>query len=251
MNCRKAEQLIPLYVESDLDFAEMQFVAEHLQNCANCCELAAEFQASQNLLRTATAPEFDDALFADMRCSVQQVLDAQGSRFSFAEFLARFNGWKFALATATALILLASAVVIKMQSASENKIRIVKNESAVIENENVERKKTDEKGPAPITIKNIIRSRKNFGVVKTERDIPKQPSPEKAPVVPEIAKNEIPDARLIPSIGDQSAIADSNTEKKSAEPEMLRMEIQTADPNIKIIWLTPKDSVPGTAGDNR
>jgi hypothetical protein len=25
------------------------------------------------------------------------------------------------------------------------------------------------------------------------------------------------------------------------EPEMLRMEFQTADPNIKIIWLTPKE----------
>jgi hypothetical protein len=36
-------------------------------------------------------------------------------------------------------------------------------------------------------------------------------------------------------------IAISQAANEDRDPEMLRIEIQTADPNIRIIWLAPKD----------
>ena len=36
MNCKKITQLIPLFVEADLEAAEMQCVTAHLESCDLC-----------------------------------------------------------------------------------------------------------------------------------------------------------------------------------------------------------------------
>jgi hypothetical protein len=83
-------------------------------------------------------------------------------------------------------------------------------------------------------------------------NVPRQFSPERATDV----DNQIAAVSVAPSgAGDEAASfpsvdgltlplapqAENASGKKDAEPEILRMEFQTADPNIRIIWLTPKE----------
>ncbi|HKE05309.1 MAG TPA: zf-HC2 domain-containing protein, partial [Blastocatellia bacterium] len=70
MRCTHAEKLIPLFVGGDLPAREADALRRHLESCANCRRLAAEFEESRDWLRGFAAPQFDEATLDGMRDSV-------------------------------------------------------------------------------------------------------------------------------------------------------------------------------------
>lgn len=265
MNCEKAEQLIPLYVEADLDAAELQEVGKHLDACVACSNLAAEFRVSQSLLHGAALPEFDEAMFAEMRTAVQHVVARTTTRPSLAELLNPIWNWKLAFAAAAALLLLVGGIVLNSRVKTTTKNSVAS-----------KKQKGDESSLAGATLNAAVREtlhssafsqprtgRKNKaqgGVSRSERNpgsgIDKYLSPERTidtrgqiaanELLPIFPKTVAPDFTLAPEASEAIGAQEQETSTKPAatpEPEMLRIEIQTADPNIKIIWLTPKESI--------
>lgn len=281
MNCEKAEQLIPLFVEADLDAAEMQQVSHHLETCPACRDLAAEFQASQASLHTAASPVFDEAVFAEMRTAVQHAVVRTATRPALAELLNPIWNWKFGFAAAAALLLLISGVVMRSQVDVGKKNQVVSKEQQQSDDSklaetlpNAEVKNQWER-PAFNQPRMGRRHKAQGEVSVSERNagtsVGKHLSPERAidtdrqivatSAVPAGANDSLPVISGVDALGfilpltspvNDGLLAqgqeNSTKPATTSEPEMLRMEIQTADPNIKIIWLTPKE--PATAHNN-
>ncbi len=267
MNCKKAAQLIPLFIEADLDAAEMQYVTEHLKDCNSCRYIVQEFQASQSLLHSVTLPEFDENTFVQMRNSVLNEIACP----KISELITPVWNWKAAITAAFAMIILTSGVVIYWHNATENivvqtsgtgdkkhEFSAVASSKDLVKPSSVSSKVLKpRRGRKNIAQGEVSASERNPGKISTNHS-----SPERAIAI----DNEIITAKSVAPFGvnDLSANIPSfmpppapqaeNVAAQLPEPEMLRIEIQTADPNIKIIWLAPKDanpSRPGTAADTK
>src|SRR5690349_16318803 len=87
MNCRRIEELIPLYVEGDLDQPSAAQVRTHLQACAACQARVAEYEASQAWLRADDLPDFDEAFVDSVRLGVMNELAAHKDAPPFVDRL--------------------------------------------------------------------------------------------------------------------------------------------------------------------
>jgi hypothetical protein len=263
MNCRKAEQFIPLFVEADLEAAEMEQVKAHLATCEACRVSAAEFAASQSLLHHIAAPEFDETMLTAMRRDVLQSLTPNATCPAFLEWLPPLWTWKTAVAAA-AVILLTIGIAIPRRGAENGAGPIANNakDSVSLATNNAPGKEPErslrsasQRFQPPMGRKHKAQS----GVSASERnpgnDARRQSSPARATDI----DNQLAAASVAPSgAGDEAAsfprvdsftlppapqaeTAAPNAEQSKPEPEMLRLEFQTADPNIRIIWLTPKE----------
>ena len=229
MNCKKAKPLIPLFVEDDLDAAELQQVTEHLATCDSCCEIVAEFQASQSSLHAAALPEFDEAMLSAMRTAVQREI----ARPTLADWLALLWSWKLAGAAAACLLVGAFMLYRQVSPAPKNKPAVAREQQTVAPAAiDVRATNSAARGTVPRAVASYRPARKPSpypsSLATARGTVPPLAAPPVEPVhvspVPALALTAIPE-----------------TAASASEPEMLRMEIHTADPNIKIIWLTPKE----------
>ena len=272
MNCKKAAQLIPLFIEADLETAAMQSLTEHLEACDSCRCVAKEFQASQSLLHSVALPEFSENTFVQMRSSVLNEI----ARPKISDLLHPIWNWKTAFAASLAMITLMSGIVIYRLNITENIVAQTPRTSDKKHEFSAVASSKDLVKPSSVSSKVLKprRGRKNIAqgeVSGRERNPGKigtnHSSPERAIDI----DNEIITAKSVAPFGANDLSANiprgatlgfmlppaSQAENAAAqlpEPEMLRIEIQTADPNIKIIWLAPKDtnsSRTGTAADTK
>ena len=269
MNCRKAEQLIPLFVEIDLDAAEMQQVTAHVETCHSCRALIAEFQASQASLHAVALPAFDEAMLTEMRSTVMQRVAPPAMRPPFVEWLQPIWSWKWTFVAATAVLVLASSFVMSRRRTETNPGQIgTTAKGAALSTATQAQSETTQKASHthPVFQPRTGRKNKAQGEVSVSERNPgnnvrRQPRPERATDVDHQiaasasseAGNDVAillrvdtlDFTLPPAPQAETGVLPAlpNLEKSASEPEMLRMEFQTADPNIRIIWLTPKSAL--------
>ncbi|MGH9843590.1 MAG: anti-sigma factor family protein [Blastocatellia bacterium] len=220
MQCTLAEKLIPLFVSNDLPDDQMKTLCAHLDCCATCRQLAAEFSESQNWLRIFAAPAFDEAIFDDLRAGLAREMAGNEPRPRW--FAPRWNP-RFAFAAAMAAILLTAAFgiyVFRHQPSLEDKLTI-----------------HPEKAPQ-------------------KNDLPRRPvryGERKRPVARQdnlSARSRsltLPILQQPPVSQEPRDVAATDTTKNQ---EMLRIEMQTADPNIRIIWFAPKADASSSNGTN-
>jgi len=250
MRCEHFETLIPLYVGGDLEPLEADSVRQHLNTCAHCRRLNEEFQASHAWLTGFAVPEFDEASFANMRASVFREIERQEKRGSWPTWIdwllpkwSPREGWGPGLMLASAAVALAIttglvAVVYRQQTipVKSGGDVIAGNTNPVKAGSGNEQIGSDSVAPPA---NNAIRSKRH--TFRSKRvDSPLLPpealnnggfeQPLEPPVIPEETAEQV----ATPEQGT------ATTPVEPVEKEMLRIELQTADPNIRIIWLTPK-----------
>ncbi len=226
MNCRRIEKLIPLYVECDLESDEAGRVLAHLQTCESCSTLVAEYEASQSWLRSNTLPDFDEAMLNDMKRGVMRGIDEARERPSFFGFFARPLMPRRAFAVVAAMLIIFAAFALYIywgrSSAVSNDDKLA---SEIVAPEDVS---------TPEGLKQALRA----GSVA-------QPHPVKRYSGKEYGRSrpgERPkfDRVIIPET--DSTVARKAADVPTKTEEMTRIEIQTGDPNIRIIWFSPKES---------
>jgi hypothetical protein len=104
MNCRRMQDLIPLFIEGDLKEGQAGPVRSHLEGCPECAQIASEYRASQQWLKAYTPPDFEEDFFDGLRRDVHREIGAGSSRASrFNRLLAlnpaSWNPASFALAS--------------------------------------------------------------------------------------------------------------------------------------------------------
>ena len=246
MRCTHAEKLIPLFVGGDLPAREADALRRHLESCANCRRLAAEFEESRDWLRGFAAPQFDEATLDGMRGSVLRDIGRIEYRARWFQWIV--PGWnlRFVFVTSLALLLfgaLFSLAVNRRQPAhnpQSNQAGMKQGGGNQVEpspgKTPDDRVKNDKQIASGKTV------RRKFGRKPIKPGPDESPQTEAGMIDPDLTAQATDTTE--PAI-DQSAGLDPANTDSDANRNMLRIEIQTADPNIRIIWFAPKsDAAP-------
>jgi anti-sigma factor RsiW len=219
MNCTHTAELLPLYVADDLPPAKAEIVRDHLRECSECQTLAEEFSESREWLQSAAVADLPDTFYEDLRADVWRSIDTEKARFPFwANLFPRLNWWPV-LASAAALLVFAFGLFTLRHDTGSIGLPTPPAPVAVV-------KPTPEIMPL------------SGAVAKVEIKSPKAKLTRRQDTLP-LIRVPLPVAPLrVPELAriDQPAIEQG--------PEMIRIEIQTADPNVRIIWLAPKEEAP-------
>ena len=211
MNCTRIAQWLPLYASADLPAPQQAQVRAHLAQCERCAASAAEFVSTREWLQREAVPEFDETFYAELRYAVRQELSAQPVRSTWLR-------WRWLKPCAFAVALLLTIFSLRLfQTKGVPRTDIV-NSPASPQQPDAARK------PMPLTHV-FAQTQKSRGPLRKQGNALRIKQEEKTAVVAATA------APL-------TKPASPNGAETIAEPLMSRIEIQTADPNIRIIWLT-------------
>ena len=277
MNCTRVEKFLPLHVAGDLAGRRALAVEGHLMTCGGCRRAAAEHGASLELLRSSsTIPsDFDEAFYEAIRNSVL----ARISRDQLApRRFPIFFGARPAHATALALLVItitAAALALHTYTgrtpadgSRQTTIATVSREHSITpaaptrtaaakapqatrpgSDARAPLRASDEiarlgaagsvrraaESPAPQSDANIANSRAGSppGTGRTSRTLPAAARRAPAPAA-------VLSAARAEEINRVAAGVRETGEEARVAPEFSRIELQTSDPNIRIIWLSPQ-----------
>jgi hypothetical protein len=190
---------------------------------------------------------------------VLQSIAPNATRPAFLEWWQPLWTWKTAVATAIVLLMIGIAIPRHGAGPVANNVKdsislVTNNAPGKASGKEPSKEPERSLRPAPQSFQpRMGRQHKAWGGVSaSERnpgnDARRQSSPARATDIDnQIAAASGNETTILPR-GDsftlppapQAETAAPNAEPSKPEPEMLRMEFQTADPNIRIIWLTPK-----------
>jgi hypothetical protein len=241
MRCARAEKLIPLFVGGDLLARETDALRRHLECCAVCRRLATEFEESRDWLRGFDAPQFDDATLDCARDSALRDIDRIENRARSRQWIV--PGWNLRFIGSMAVLLLIVAVAAYVyrggqpRTVPDEKDSALKNPSHD-QKESIGGARRNNGGikinPAPVPARPSIRKIRH-GVIESHSAKPAQ-SPDQA-----LARAAAPPPTSgEPAFGQPGG--DTVNGAAIFDREMTRIEFQTADPNIRIVWLAPKES---------
>jgi hypothetical protein len=245
MNCTSAEKLLPLYARVDLDQSTQNEVAAHLESCAHCRQLADEYKNIQSWIRLHEPPEFSEEFYAGIRQNVLRQI-AQGSvetstwstwlRKLFAPTLPKTT---FAAATAALLIIAFGIGFLVLRENRSHpgltaKVETVQPEpqkgSAVNPGTPPEDKsKTVQEVKTGSGLRVAFNGSSVNNGKRVRRTIPRTPAATTLPTQDTIAS-----VTESTSTGPSSAPSVDSGLSEGQAP--LRVEMQTQNPNIRIIW---------------
>jgi anti-sigma factor RsiW len=252
MRCERIEKLLPLYVEDDLSAQEMEGMRVHLSTCEACRGLEAEFRSSQAMLHNFDVPEFGAEFYEQIRGTVlaeinSRPLQARPSLFQMLGGLLQFTHPAFA--ASLALLLLCGALSLILYRS------VLKSDGALV---SIEKSMGDfEPGELPADAGRqqggaYAIGNSNTGVSSTgarERDFTarnivrqKRLQSEQATRQRERSSPQGIDEGVAATVTPSKQQVEGTAVNSSPTQAVARMEIQTSDPNIRIIWLGQKQA---------
>ena len=239
MNCRRVEKLIPLHVEGDLAPGIADRVSSHLDWCGRCNWLADEYRESQSWLRTIEPPEFDEASLNGLKAGVLRRIEETSARPSLLASLVQQWSRRQVLALSAALFIIFGVLVFYIhQVRTDVKPPVVQTVDQTPNGETIrpnEPRLATNPGTAAGAGLSKPRHAKNHANTKSRGGNPTIAEQTfERPLVSQT--NQIPASKTVP-VDPTSTLPGSGDDSTG----MLRIEIQTSDPNIRIIWFAPKE----------
>ncbi|HXG93784.1 MAG TPA: zf-HC2 domain-containing protein [Blastocatellia bacterium] len=228
MNCRRIEKLLPLYVEGDARADEADAVTLHLNTCRECNRLASEYRESQNLLRSAPMIELEDDELNWLKRSVLGEITLHDVRASFFNrMIERLSARRMVAAAALAIVIASlTFYFFRARTAAPTSDGSESVAGAAEANRQPSAQPEDAK-PAPRADftpatdpaagrRAMIKAHNRSSRTTRQTLVAKEQSP-------------------------VLNVKEAQPDVVSNSQEMLRIEIQTSDPNIRIIWFAPKE----------
>ena len=256
MNCKQVEELLPLYISRDLEKESEKLVTRHVQSCGECTRSAEEYREAQQLLQYFEPPPFSEGVYSGIRQRVLREIDRESSSPTVRDLVASLFRPRVRWAVATALVLAFSLVAFYF-IANRNETR----QGAVIPR--AIDKLTGDQQSGPLSGGSEIAAAPTAGE-KPHKDStmapPRQANP---PHQPEGQKRRATDANrrfvpvntaATPSITIAASPKSGDLVDPNAAPihdqvnpeKTLRVEMQTKDRNIRIIWFSPQRTKQGS-----
>ena len=242
MNCKNVEPLLSLYVGRDLEEECSRLVAAHLQSCTECTRAADEYAGARQLLYGYEPPVFSDRTYAGIR---EQVLNEIQRESHAPVWPGVFSPLLLVLVQPrlrwiTAAVLLAISVTV---------LYLTRNPSRQLSNDKQVAVRTEEVNQAgqgtDVRSEKSDESAGSSSFSNKERD---RVATIRRPIQGKREANAGVVATNLSRELDQATNVDSSTNDRvvqgvlrvpqpSSAPAPLRVEIQTSDRNIRIIWL--------------
>ena len=218
MNCKNVEPLLSLYVGRDLEEGQLRLVAAHLQSCTRCALAADEYAGARHLLQKYDPPFFSDEIYAGIR---EQVLNQLKQEHHPPVWPSIFSKLFLALVQPrmrwiTATVLLAITVIALYLNHKPS--RELPNDQQVAVGTDVRSENNKESAGV-----SSLSNKRQIGVPVRRRPITGKRK----------ANAGIIAIKRAPQVQDRVGLS-----RPSSAPAPLRVEIQTSDRNIRIIWLS-------------
>jgi hypothetical protein len=244
---------LPVYVGGDLAERWAHSITAHLQGCANCAEVANEYRETREMLRDFTPPAFAEGTYAGIRQRVLREIENERMAPAWPQMIANLFRPRLAWALATALLIaitLFAAYFITNRWNAESPVA-EKNPATVQPNANDHAKSSPpvKNQTGPLLSPDLprkgergeIRQRRRKAVFDRVREQMAR------------AGANVPDTSLRVSTQPENPPQPALFPPRdpTASEKALRLEIQTKDPNIRIIWFTqrePKPALPNSKG---
>jgi hypothetical protein len=235
MNCKEVERFLPLFAGGDLAERLQRPVSRHLQSCASCALVARDYHQSAELLQQFAAPAFSDEVYAEIRRSVWRQIDAEPPRASRLTILGAWLRPPMIFAPAAALLIaLSAAGIYFIRPARGVREPVVANSSRGSAQPG-SRSVTDQ--PAiPFSWSGNDRRQVDFG--RSRRRLDRRRAPDRAPSV---ALNSPDGPSTKGEAPPQVNSLVTTVEALPGREKILRMEMQTRNPNIRIIWFAQQE----------
>jgi|GEM_PF-2034497 hypothetical protein len=244
MNCPHIEELLPLYISGDVEPTRTNLIATHLQSCAACAESLREYAGAHQLLADFDPPTFDESLYNGIRSDVLREIRRDSVSREPLSWLGQLfqprAAWVFATALLLA-VLLASVYILVNRSGHP-----LPAQQAGFYPGNDPRGK--EPGVQPQgTNGTYSPPRKKTGVAVNQQFRPRRRIVI-SPAHSEIAvKTTLSPAQPVIDLADKTGGSSSPDASPDAGPEKtLRLDMQTSDPNIRIIWFSNQHARTGS-----
>ena len=241
MNCRRVEKMIPLYVGGDLASGLADRLTSHLEWCSRCNWLADEYKESQSWLRSAETPAFDEPFFADLKRDVLRRVSITNARPSLIASLAqRWNRRQVLALCASTMIIFGVLMLYLYQTRTHSGGE--HSELKQAQNSDTASRPADSNA-----VTEAASGTSSGNSAGSDSSMKGHPGPKRH----RSAKRDISGllSRLTPQPSPGDKTADNTAESAGSIPDvsfdshdMLKIEIQTSDPNIRIIWFAPKET---------
>ena len=229
MNCKQVQKLLPLSVGRDLEQRREQMVDAHLQSCLECVDRAKEFREMRELLRESESPAISQEVYADIRRRVIREIEAESTRPAPPQFVASLFRRRPAWAIASGLIIVSMlAIFFNTNRRNVEPVLGDKHRATVYP---VVKHEPDQRSAGETTREPHANDTR---WIKVRRF---QPRKSRDPITDRDTK--------VAGASPQTNLAESPifpTRDSAASKKPVRLEIQTSDPNIRIIWFSQPNS---------
>jgi anti-sigma factor RsiW len=238
MNCRRVQKLIPLQAESDLPSGLANRVASHLEWCGRCNRLADEYNESQGWLRSYTPPEFDEATLDDLKRGVmKRVAESNAGPSLLASLKQQWSRRPILALSAGLLIVFGMVAVYRYQARVKVNFNVIAEDVKQTTRGNIEPTPAIGAGEAPgATLKGPRPGRTSLRNVKARN---RNQTMASQAIARQLGSQTTGIAEPIAAPAEQTRALPDNA---NGSQDMLRIEIQTGDPSIRIIWFAPKET---------
>jgi len=235
MNCKSVEPLLSLYVGRDLGEEHSRLVAAHLQTCTQCTLAADEYAGARELLKVYAPPFFSDQIYAGIR---EQVLNEIG-RESHARVWPGIFSQSFLALVQPRMRWITAALLLAISVAA---LYLSRNRSHQLRNDHQVAVPTRQPG-AEVRSENSARS-SSFSNTRQDRMVTARGPitvrrKASAGVLAANRSRELnKTTKIAASTNDRVVQRAVGVTQPSPASAPLRVELQTSDRNIRIIWLS-------------
>jgi len=231
MNCGHVQELLPLFVGQDLEENQARLVNAHVKICDTCAALFGEYQLSREMTQQFTAPQFSESVYDGLRQSVLREIDrdtpAAPWHESITAALRPRTGW--AVATVLLFIFSLSAIYFIAWRDSDSQ-SIASDKTPQVPAAAPPETPPVETGPSKnVEMPPHITIRKGSRTIHSRGNSAPGISASNAVTRKLTTTTDRGEPNVIPS-------------RASSAEKTLRVEMQTADPNIRIIWFAPQQT---------
>ena len=231
MNCKQIDELLPLYAGRDLDEKRARLVSEHIQICTACARVADEYRETVELAQHFAPPVFTDNGYASVRQQVLRQIENETAAPLLPQVFASWFRPRMAWAVASALIIVFGFALYLIVKRPGDVQPVAKNQPAV-PGSNATAPKTNPASHGTTQKPAEDKRRRRTFVNRSPLVATKAPS------------SSSQAAEILPKLRDPEASISLQADDAVPGKSPLRVEMQTKDPNIRIIWFSQPNAKP-------
>ena len=250
MNCKQAEELLPLYAGHELEEKHATLVTEHLQTCAACASVADEYRESVQLTEQFAPPVFSEAVYAGIRQRVMREIEAEAMAPAWSQTIANFFRPRLTWAIAGVLLIAVSlfAFYFIMNRQNDGPQLADKPPSNVQPGAKEDSNSGSQGGNRADLSPSVNTGGKKqplAGVLQPPRKRSRDTLADRIKTVSAKSSDAMSTANNVSqqpgSLPEPMVFPQSDS---AASVKTLRVEIQTKDPKIRIIWFVHQETKP-------
>ena len=233
MNCKQLDELLPLFAGRDLDEKRARLVSEHIHICSACARVAGEYRDAVELTQHFAPPVFSDNVYASVRRQVMQQIEDEPKAPLLPQLFGSWFPPRMAWAAASALIIAFGFFA----------LYLVVNRTADVQPVAETHPRIIEQHPGSTATPPTINPADSGTTTKPAGDKGKGLR-RFVNRTPKARDSSLRTASVSRGLRDPEATNSLPAHDAAAAESPLRVEIQTKNPNIRIIWFSQQSTKP-------